>query len=287
VVGQWVTMPEQKQEKQAPIHGGDDDIVDDILPPKLKLTKFASKPDVNLRDVFWEIMGLYATKKEIPRELIERHKNSRMGLIRISVSTIVNPEGAYYGLSVNFTALYTLMLLLDEDWEDAFMEFLSESYEVKKVARAPIVLAINKLSENSKYKDKLLKYLSRMIRDRYLTECTTAYVSDLSNKEFIQSLKKELLIIAKSDIEQNQYNAINALTAIKDDEIVQTTLISLLNHWDEEARKMAAMILSENINDKIVRAAQMRERIETNEEIKKILLRIMKKGEKNGDNKST
>ena len=110
-------MPDPQQKQKEPIHGGDDDIVDDQPLPKPKLSKFASKPDSNIRDVFWDIMGLYATRKRAPRDLADKHKNSRMGFVRIAVSTLSTPERAYYGLSTNFTALYTIMFLIDEGWQ--------------------------------------------------------------------------------------------------------------------------------------------------------------------------
>ncbi|MFH2106901.1 MAG: HEAT repeat domain-containing protein [Candidatus Micrarchaeota archaeon] len=279
-------MVEQKQEQKGPIHGGDDDTeYVDTPPTKPKLKKFASHPDKNIRDVFWDIMGLYATKKEVSPEEIRHHENSRMALVRIAVSTLSNPEKDSSGLTPNFTALYTLMMLLDEDWEDAFIEFVSESYEAKKRPMLPVIVALNKLAENSRYKEKLSSLLSSMIRDRYSTECTTAYLTELHNKEMVKEMKKELMIIARSDIEENQYNAINALTHIQDEEDVQALFINLLNHWDEETRRMVAMILSEKVDSKVLKAAKRQMGFETNQYITKILKKIVSKGEKDGNTK--
>ena len=197
--------PEQMQQK-GPTHGGDDDIIDDPSKQKKpKLTKFHIAPDANIRDVFWHIMGEYATKKEISKEEIKNLEHSRHSILRIAISILQNPDTSYYGLSPNFTAQYTLMLLIDASWEDAFAEFIVKSCGQGQRPIPPVLFALTKLCENTKYQSLIFDWFKHMVRERVHTEGALAYVSEMQLKTLVQSLKKELLIIARGDIERNQY----------------------------------------------------------------------------------
>ena len=96
--------------------GGDDDNSNNPLPEKKKLglDKFGLSPDVNIRDVFWKIVGSYAATKKPGIEL-QTLKNDRFALMRVALSILSSQQSEQYGLAPKFMITYTIMMLLDGD----------------------------------------------------------------------------------------------------------------------------------------------------------------------------
>jgi len=69
-------------------------------------------------------------------------------------------------------------------------------------------------------------------------------------------------------------NAMAGMSVIKNDDEVKKTLISILSHWDEEARYNAADILNGMKDDEVREAAKKRKDIEPNQEIKELLEKL-------------
>ncbi len=268
-----VNKGDTMQEKQA--FGGDDDSTpQEQLPVKKPvLHKFASKPDANIRDIFWDIIADYAMKKPPARQELESLNHERMALLRIALSVMENPKTAYLGLSRNFTALYSLKLFLDAGWLDVVEEFLVKSYEEHKKAPPIIVAAIKKLLDEKTYGAMLTELFKNMIRTHNATAATLAFISKVGDKKLILLFKKEILIIARNDIEDNQFYAMHILAQIMNEE-AKMTLMTLMSHWDEEVRLTAVNLLKKEKDPQIVAAAQRQYAIETNPAIKKMLARV-------------
>ncbi|MBS3067912.1 HEAT repeat domain-containing protein [Candidatus Micrarchaeota archaeon] len=258
--------------------GGDDDSSGQQPPQqtkKLVLDKFASKPDMNIRDLFWEIIANYAMKKPLTKEELKALTHERIALIRIALSVLKNPQSAYFGLGRNTTALYSLMLMLDGEWEDAFTEMIVGSYEEEGKPDTTLVAAINKIGENEKYREQIKEILRKMMRNHDKIQAVLAYLSKTSNKDILLALKKEIMIIAKSDIEKNQYYAMLTLAKIMDEES-KNVLISLINHWDVETRRTAVDLLKNDKDPRVISLAKRQVTIENDPQIKKVLEKIIK-----------
>jgi hypothetical protein len=251
--------------------GGDDD--DEEVPVEekkkvLDLSRYSTGPDVNIRDVFWAILGSYATKKE-PGIDLSTLEMDRFALVRVAVGALDRPSPLHARMTPNYIARYTLMMMLDAGWIDGFVEFLEECLHRNKRS---IVIALRKLSAD-KYKDPVIDNLRAMLRYRENSETALKYLSDLGVKDIIVALKKELIILARGDIGENQLNAIGALS-ILDDEDVTKTMIVLLSHWDEAARMAAARILEKGKSKEAKAAAEKRLEEESDPQIKLILQKI-------------
>ncbi len=270
--------------KPAQAFGGDDDSSAaplEVPVKKLDLKRYASKPDANIRDVFWEIMASYATKNQLIAEDLKPFESERHGLVKIGLSVIENPESAYYGISRNFAARYTLMMTIDGAWDDSFDEIIVSSYDKRKEPDKTLTTALNKIYEIDKYREYIKEAFKLMIKEHSTLEAVLAYIRIMKNKELINYLKKEILIVAKGDVESNQYNAMIALATIMDeDEEAKTAIIYLVMHWDEETRKVAATLLKGNNDPRIPDTAKKQLVMESNEEVKKLLIKLIKKDEK-------
>ncbi len=253
--------------------GGDDDEEAPEEKRKLGLEKFELSPDVNIRDLFWRIMGSYAATKKPGIDLAPL-EHDRFALMRSAVSVLSNPEGMQYGLSHRFISIYSIMMMLDADWKDVLMQFLELSLDKKLNLADNVKGALKKLAAQERYKEKLFHYMGEMLRKSGTSSVALRHIADIDEKELSQSLKKELIIFARGDIGENQQNAIRAVAAIKDDEAVRKSFIILLSHWDKEARMAAANALKGSKDDDVRKAAAKRLETETDEQVKKALKRI-------------
>ncbi len=256
--------------------GGDDDSSGQQQPQQTKkpvLAKFASKPDMNIRDLFWEILANYAMKKPLTKEELKALAHERIALVRIALSVLENPQSAYFGLGRNTTALYSLMLILDGEWEDAFEEMIIGSYEEDGKPSTTLVTGLNKICEDGKYREKIKEIFRKMMRDHNKVSAVLAYLSKINSKDILLALKKEIMIIAKSDIEQNQYYAMLTLAKIMDEE-AKNVLMSLMNHWDVETRRTAVDLLKNDKDPRVISLAKRQLAIENDPQIKKVLAKI-------------
>lgn len=272
-----ILMPDQPQ-GQKQTHGGDDTGGAPAPAPvkKISLTKYASLPDMNIRDVFWRIISEYAEKKGRGVE-VQKYEGMRAALIRIALSVLEKPESAYHGLSSSLTAIYTVIMVLDGGWEDMFQQLLEESASFAPATRRPIVKGMQRLLQIQRYRLRIQEYLSRMIKDIRLIAPVMLYLVEIGDVQLIQALKKWIMVIAQTDIETNQIYAISALSVLENDHEVRQLYFRLLTHWDPETRKAIATVLARRTDEEVIREAEMQIPLETNPEVLALLKKIVAK----------
>jgi hypothetical protein len=261
--------------------GGDDS--GGAPPPekkKLGLGKFGLSPDTNIRDVFWRVLGAYAATRKPGLDLATLD-NDRFSLIRVAIAVLSSQQGERYGLAPKFIALYSLMMIMDGGWNDALAEFLEKACERKLGIRSEVSHAMKKLLAQENYGKALSESLITMVRGRSTGAVALEYLAEIESEELAKAMKKELMIIARGDIGQNQLNAIKAISLIRDDEEVRKSLIILLSHWDAQARLAAAEVLVGMAADGEVRAgAEKRLASESDEGVRKLLQKILDIGKR-------
>jgi hypothetical protein len=241
---------------------------------KMGLGRFGLSPDTNIRDVFWKIMGAYAATKKPGLELSSL-ANDRFALMRVAISVLSVQHGERYGLAPKFISLYSLMMILDGGWDDAFSEYLEKSCEKKLGIKKEVASALKKLLAQERYGKAIGESLAAMVRGRDTGAVALEYIAEMESAELALALKKELMIIARGDIGQNQLNAIKAIALIREDGEILKSLIILLSHWDAQARCAAAeALLGMQDNPDVKAAAEKRLETERDEEIIKLLKRI-------------
>lgn len=244
---------------------------------KLDLKKYASQPDVNIRDLFWKIIENYADKKTFTKEELGLLMHERMALLRIILSILKNQKHAYLPLSVKSAVMYSITLFLDANWQDVFEEFIVKSYGENNKPIQQVLIAFEDIYKKDNYKDQISEYFRKMIRNRDMIEAVLAYLAKVKIKDLLENLKKELLIIARSDIEKNQYYAMYALAKIIESNDVKSVLNSLISHWDTETRRVAIEILKNDNDTALIEIAKRQSAIENDPQIKKALEKIIKK----------
>lgn len=263
-------MPEQT-------FGGDDK--GGVPPPpkkKLVLGKFGLPPDVNIRDVFWKIMASYAATKK-PGIDLSTMSHEVVALLRVAITVLANQNSESYGLSPRFVVYYTMMMIIDGGWDNAFVDFLVLSSDQKQEVKKEIANGLKKMITQEKYGQGVTTHFTTMLRKRDSAGIALEYIAALKNVGLVNVLKKELIIMARGDIGENQFNAIKAISLIKEDEEVKKSLITLLSHWDAHTRKEAAETLRSLAGDSEVKAAaEKRLPYETDNEVKFIVAKLAK-----------
>lgn len=240
------------------------------------LSKFGLRPDMNIRDVFWKIMASYSATKK-PGVDLKDLEGDRFALMRAALSILTSPHIENYGLSPRFIANYTVQMMLEGGWEDCFSEFLQRAYEAKGDVRKNVAISLRKVAESEQYRAWIREFFKALLRDISMNPMALAYIAEIGDFELIASVKAELMIIARGDIGQNQLDAIEAISNLKDDQDIKKSLIIILSHWDAEARRAAAEALKKFKKDDDIREAAARRLInETDDGIKKILKVIAK-----------
>jgi len=254
--------------------GGDDDEGAPVeeKKQKLRLDRFSGGPDMNVRELFWKIIGEYANGKagSIDYPALE---SDRFAIARAAIGAMERPSPMHARMTQPRIARYSLMMLLDSGWQDCFVEFLDECM---RRHREILIKAMQKLATEEGYQQKVAENLKAMLRYRENGETALKYLGGMDVPSLAQELKKELIILARGDIGENQQNAISALSCIMEDEEVRKTLVVLLSHWDESARYAAAEMLarSKTISEDVKAAAKRRLESESDPDIKKLLEKI-------------
>lgn len=260
-------------------HGGDDEDKSSEEPPKKPFSsdKFWTGPDMNIRDSFWAIMASYAAKKNMKSE-IAIFSSSRTSLMKIALSVLTKPDTAYYDMSLSSVSLYSLMMFLDGKWENEFRNFLTSIYH-EKVSYRRVVASLRKLLASEEYREQIISYLRSMISLPDHSESALSYIANIKDSALIENLKKELLIIARNDVEVSQRYAMSCLMLIKDQPEVIALISQLLIHWDELTRKHAANLLKDVVDPNVLKFAKSQVDLESNPKIKKLLQKIIEKNE--------
>lgn len=258
-------MPEQS-------YGGDDDNAKaPETQKKLKLSRFELGPDLNIRETFLRLLSLYDDSKD-PAINFDEFATHKFAFEKCAVSLMESKEGNLYGMSHQLVARNTTMMFLDANWEDAFLQFINDMRESKMEGWKYVVNAIRHILQYEKYRQKLFDHFKKSIRDSNGYSTALFYLPKLKDSTLISEMKREISIYARGDSEENQGNAMDALSVISEDEEARNVLMSLLNHWDAGVRRKAAGIMKNmKMDEKIAEFIEKKAETETDEDIKKIL----------------
>jgi len=254
-------------------YGGDDEEAPSEETKRPKLSKFELAPDTNIRDLFWKIMASYAATKGPGMELSELY-SQRFALEKASVAIMEGERSNLYGMSPRFVAQYTLMMFLDAGWEDAFLQFISDIKESKGDGWKAIVRALQNMLLSENYRALIRKYFQKAIRNQNTYQDVLFYLPRIKDAALIAEFKRELIIYARGDADEGQENAMKSLALLEGDEDAKEVILNLLKHWDADVRRKAATLIKDmKIDESGMEFIEKRAEAETNDEIKRMLMR--------------
>jgi len=223
----------------------------------------------NISDIFWKCIKLMVEKRE--NEAIELVKNNGDVIGGIAAEYASAPKRTYLvDMSANRLAYLSLKLFFKAGMKDAFRNFLIRGH-----GAPPLVAGMDRLI---KEQPEAVDWLKEVMEEN--TESVLAILSKINNTEVEEKFKRELIEIAREEIDDVQYMALEALKNIaKKDEEVQKVFIALIDDWDEKVRLLSAEAM-QGVNSEIL-AEQAKKALkeETNKYIAHLLQKIIKYNE--------
>ncbi|MDD5096232.1 MAG: hypothetical protein PHY95_01835 [Candidatus ainarchaeum sp.] len=207
-----------------------------------KLSKYKGDADRNPRDVFWEIAAQYLEKKDIA-ELAKKNSNRREALVNIGATVLMEEERTYRVRMPKARLAECVMdMVVQGGWEDALTRLLENLYDRRRGPNLNMMIAFG----NAVGKDTgLVGWVKRLLAEGRPPEPLLAYIAHLGDRGLVMALREQLVFIAKSEINEPQLYALEALAPlVKDDAAVKKVFIDLMDDWDMRAKKVVLESLS-------------------------------------------
>lgn len=207
-----------------------------------KLHKYKGDADQNPRDIFWGLVKKYVEKEGFEEEAKKCAKDME-ALVNISASVLLEEERTYRVKMTKVRLAECIMeMVVLGGWEDAFGRLLENLYDRKRGPNLNMMLAFGNVARKN---GKVLEWIKKMLAEERPHEPLLAYIAQLGDKELAASIKEQLIFIAKSEINEPQLYALEALAPlIKKDAAVKKVFVDLMDDWDVKAKKVALENLS-------------------------------------------
>jgi hypothetical protein len=173
------------------------------------------------------------------------------------------------------------MMFLDGGWDDAFTSFICDAKESRMESWKPVVQALKSLLSAEKYRERINGIFSSEIRNSKIYPCMLFYLPKLKDRKLVEAVRREVSIFARGEMEENQMNALDAISLLEGDAEAKNIMVSLLRHWDVNVRRKAAEKLKDmKIEARDVELIKNRIEAEPDKDIKNILNRKVKSWKK-------
>ncbi len=221
-----------------------------------KLHKYKGDADRNPRELFWEIVKAYKEGGELGKLLRENERNSE-ALVNIGASVLLEDERTYHVKVTKAKLAECLVeMVVRGEWKDSVERLLENLYDRRRGPNLNMLLAFGHAAERKK---ELVEWMKGMLGEGRPPEAVLAYVAQLGDRKMVEKLKGELVFIAKSEINEPQLYALEALSVIvPEDRDAMKVFVDLMDDWDVRAKKVVlenlSGIESEDVGKKAVTA---------------------------------
>ncbi|MEW5996953.1 MAG: hypothetical protein AB1657_05160 [Candidatus Micrarchaeota archaeon] len=208
-----------------------------------KLAKYKTEADINPRALFWEIAAAYAEKKDIA-EIVKKNAKRREALVNVGATVLGEEERTYHvKMPKARIAECLLEMVLAGGWKDALERLLENLYDRRRGPDLNMMLAFGKGAGSMA---ELVEWVRGLLAEGRPPEAVLAYVARLGDRGIVEKLKEQLMHIAKSEINEPQLYALEALSVmVKGDAQVRKVFVDLMDDWDVRAKK----VVLENLMD--------------------------------------
>lgn len=209
----------------------------------VKLSKYKIPSDANPREIFWAIVQAYSEGGEYGA-LAKKYVGVREALVNIGCS-VLSEEPRNYRIKITRSklALCIFAMIAEGGWGDVLERVLSNLYERTKGPDLNMLLAFGQ--GFSSRKEVVGGWLKELLTVDRPPESVLAYIAGSGDREMVSMLKQELLNIARTEINEPQIFAMEALSVLlpKDAEVAKLFL-DMMDDWDLETKKITLETLS-------------------------------------------
>ena len=202
-----------------------------------KLGKYKFSSDANPRDVFWAIVKAYVEKEHFA-ETVKANEDKRVALVNVSSTALTEePRVPRVKITKGKMAECILAMVLEGEWKDVLERVFDNLYNRKKGPNLNMLVALG--NAYSKEPKRVGEWMKELLLSGRPPEATLAYVSQLGDEKLVKELRDQLLNISKTEINEPQLYALEALSILvgKDKE-VEKLFLDMMDDWDARAKKV-------------------------------------------------
>jgi hypothetical protein len=209
-------------------------------PPEdiVKMSKHKLSSDANPREVFWAMVEAYRANEGFG-ELVKKYAGIREALVNIGCSVLQEPPKAHRMKVPTATlakCLFSMIVL--GNWGDVLERALNNLYERKKGPHLKMMMAFGDAFVHDR--ELVGGWLKGILSEERPPEAVLAYISEVGDRELVGHLKGELLNIARTEINEPQVFAMEALAILlPDDADVEKLFVDMMDDWDLETKRVA------------------------------------------------
>ena len=212
----------------------------------VKMSKHKLSSDANPREIFWAMVEAYKEGEGF-EEKVKKYEGIREALINIGCTVIEEPPKAQrMKIAKAKLAKCLIAMIIIGRWEDVLERALSNLYGRKKGPDLNMLMAFGDGFTNNR--ELVGEWIKKSLGAERPSEEILAYVAQLGDGEMAKYLRVELLNVARTEINEPQVHAMEALALLlPDDGEVSKLFVDMMDDWDVETKKIALETLKEYI----------------------------------------
>ena len=209
------------------------------------MSKHKLSSDANPREIFWAIVEAYKEKEGF-EDLVKKYAGIREALVNIGCTVLEEPPKAQrMRIAKAKLAKCIMAMIIVGRWEDVLERALSNLYERKKGPDLNMLMAFGDGFTNNG--ELVGGWLKKSLGEERPSEEILAYIAQLGDSKMAKCLRGELLNIARTEINEPQVHAMEALALLLPDEgEVAKLFVDMMDDWDIETKKIALETLKEH-----------------------------------------
>ncbi|MBD3398219.1 hypothetical protein GF412_03430 [Candidatus Micrarchaeota archaeon] len=209
-------------------------------PPEdiVKMSKHKLSSDANPREIFWAMVEAYRENEGFG-EMVEKYAGVREALVNIGCSVLQeHPKAHRMRVPKATLAKCLFSMIVVGKWGDVLERALSNLYERKKGPHLKMMMAFGDAFE--KNKELVGGWLKGILSEERPPEAVLAYISEVGDKQLVKYLRGELLNIARTEINEPQVFAMEALAILlPEDADAAKLFVDMMDDWDLETKRVA------------------------------------------------
>ena len=204
----------------------------------VKMSKHKLSSDANPREIFWAMVEAYREGEGFDA-LVEKYAGIREALVNIGCSVLQESPKAHRMKVPKATlakCLFTMIVM--GQWGDVLERALNNLYERKKGPNLNMMMAFGDGFTNNK--ELVGGWIKGILSEDRPSEAVLSYITQLGDDELVGYVRGELLNIARTEINEPQVYAMEALAILlPGDADVAKLFVDMMDDWDLETKRVA------------------------------------------------
>lgn len=204
----------------------------------VKMSKHKLSSDANPREIFWVMVEAYREGKGFDA-LVEKYAGIREALVNIGCSVLQESPKAHRMKVAKATLAKCLFtMIVKGQWGDVLERALNNLYARKKGPDLNMMMAFGDAFTHNK--ELVGGWIKGILSEDRPSEAVLSYISNVGDEELVDYIRGEMLNIARTEINEPQVYAMEALAILlPNDADVSKLFVDMMDDWDLETKRVA------------------------------------------------